>query len=94
MYFSFFAVSFFYSVCLKKLLKSLEFYLVEAEEVLDGRGCVEDVSFSRHHQHEAVQRLKTKDKLCSELRVVCVVRHTICNETNVLPEAAVLPLRS
>lgn len=77
MYFSFFAVSFFYSVCLKKLLKSLEFYLVEAEEVLDGRGCVEDVSFSRHHQHEAVQRLKTKDKLCSELRVVCCPSHNL-----------------
>ena len=34
-------------------------YLVEAEEVLDGRGHVEDVTFSRHHQHEAAQRLRT-----------------------------------
>lgn len=38
------------------------FYLVEAKEVLDGGGGVEDVAFSRHHQHEAIQRLKTKKK--------------------------------
>lgn len=36
------------------------FYLVEAKEVRDGGGCVEDVAFSRHHQHKAVQRLETK----------------------------------
>lgn len=39
------------------------FHLVEAKEVLDGGGGVEDVAFSRHHQHEAVQRLKTKKSL-------------------------------
>lgn len=35
-------------------------YLMEAEEVLDGRGCVEDVAFCRHHQHEAVESLHAK----------------------------------
>lgn len=38
------------------------FHLVEAKEVLDGGGSVEDVTFSCHHQHEAMQRLKTKGK--------------------------------
>lgn len=32
--------------------------LMEAEEVLDGGRCVEDITFSRHRQHEAVQSLK------------------------------------
>lgn len=36
---------------------------MEAEEVLDGGGCVEDITFSRHHQHEAVQRLKQRKAL-------------------------------
>ncbi len=35
---------------------------MEAEEVLDGGGRVEDVTFSRHHQHKAVESLKTKDE--------------------------------
>lgn len=42
--------------------QSLMFHLVEAKEVLDGGGRVEDVAFSRHHQHKAVQRLETKEK--------------------------------
>lgn len=37
-------------------------YLVEAQEVLDGGRRVEDVTFSRHHQHEAVQRLQAERK--------------------------------
>lgn len=41
---------------------------MEAQEVLDGGRCVEDITFSRHHQHEAVQRLKqTNKKLYLEL---------------------------
>lgn len=31
---------------------------MEAEEILDGIGAEEDVSFSRHHQDEAVQSLQ------------------------------------
>lgn len=38
------------------------FHLVEAEEFQDGGGRVEDVAFGGHHQHEAVQRLRTKQK--------------------------------
>lgn len=46
------------------------YHLVEAKEVLDGGGRVEDVAFSRHHQHKAVQRLKTKEKkLYSDVHV-------------------------
>lgn len=37
-------------------------YLMEAKEVLDGGGCVEDVALSRHHQHKAVEGLKIKKK--------------------------------
>lgn len=38
-------------------------YLMEAEEVLNGGGRVEDVAFSCHHQHEAAQRLEIENKL-------------------------------
>lgn len=37
-------------------------HLVEAQEVLDGGGGVEDVSLGRHNQHKAVQGLQTKNK--------------------------------
>lgn len=33
-------------------------HLMEAEEILDGIGAEEDVSFSRHHQDESVQSLQ------------------------------------
>lgn len=53
------------------------FYLVEAKEVLDGGGCVEDVTFSRHHQHEAIQRLKAKEKtLLRALRRLLILKNT------------------
>lgn len=38
-------------------------YLMEAEEVLNGGGRVEDVAFSCHHQHEAAQCLQIENKL-------------------------------
>lgn len=37
-------------------------YLVEAKEVLDGWGCIEDVAFSRHHQHKTIQGLNIEGK--------------------------------
>lgn len=43
-------------------------YLVEAQEVPDGGGGVEDVAFSRHHQHEAAQRLEREE---ASLRAPC-----------------------
>lgn len=59
-----FGVKLFLSVVLRRTMQVslLLIYLVEAKEVLDGGGRVEDVAFSRHHQHKAVQRLKTKER--------------------------------
>lgn len=34
---------------------------MEAEEVLDGRGCVEHITLGCHHQHEAVEGLNMED---------------------------------
>lgn len=38
----------------------MAFYLVEAQEVLNGRGRVEDVALGRHHHYEPIQSLKKK----------------------------------
>lgn len=48
---------------------------MEAEEVLDGGGCVEDVTFSRHHQHEAVQRLQTIEKITQFFLIYILIFH-------------------
>lgn len=40
----------------------ISLYLMEAEEVLDGGGRVEDITFSCHHQHEAVQCLQSREE--------------------------------
>lgn len=47
-------------------------YLMEAEEVLNGGGRVEDVAFSCHHQHEAAQRLEIENKLSSFVLSECL----------------------
>lgn len=38
----------------------MAFYLVKAQEVLDGRGRVEDVTLGRHHHYKPVQSLERK----------------------------------
>lgn len=38
----------------------MAFYLMEAQEVLNGRGCVEDVTLCRHHHYKPVQSLERK----------------------------------
>lgn len=44
------------------LISGAPSYLVEAQEVLDARGRVENVALGCHHQHEAVQGLKTEGR--------------------------------
>lgn len=39
----------------------MAFYLMEAQEVLDGRGGVEDITLGRHHHYKPVQSLERKN---------------------------------
>lgn len=51
------------------LISGASSYLVEAEEVLDGRGCVENVALGCHHQHEAVEGLEGREEGDAEVHV-------------------------
>lgn len=50
-------------------------YLVEAKEVLDGWGCIEDVAFGRHHQDEAIQCLNIEEKKSVIISFTCFYTH-------------------
>lgn len=70
------------------------FYLVEAKKILDCGGRVEDVAFSRHHQHKAIQRLTTKAKALFRRQTDLFTLTSPINILKALPEAASLPQRS